>query len=225
MSSRYSWFNKLGSFSNDDGQGSENVTGNFARLFHFAQNISCWWISLRCVYILDKTSHNWTEQRYALISGSPQDVGEGNPQEFDFVKSTPVRILTFTTAPWWEMWLSRHLESGENLGMSDEREKISFCWVPYSLSCIPDFKAQNLDSRTKNFRILDSLTWSIWSKFYNKRYFVPQLWEEIFTQNLIYTKICLLLTCFLLAATRPQKRSKNHTYRQNSRGPGFSKQG
>ena len=155
MSSRYSWFNKLGSFSNDDGDGSENVTGircafsNFARLFHFAQNISCWWISLRCVYILNKTSHNWTDQRYALINGLPQDVGQGNPQEFAFVKSTPVRILTFTTAPRWEMWLSRHLESGENLGMSDERQKISFCWVPYSLSCIPDFKAQNLDSRTK----------------------------------------------------------------------------
>ena len=103
-------------------------------------------------------------------------------------------------APGWEFDSAVTFERGENLRMSDERWKIKICigWVPDFLSCISWIPQAKLSW------IPDSLTWggsfphthqTEWSienttcMYYNKRYFVPQLWGDTFAQNLIFTKI------------------------------------
>ena len=87
-------------------------------------------------------------------------------------------------------------------------------------------KSRILDSTTKSFlgsgfpntrqSFQCTQQWSFFLKF-----LVPQLWEENFTQNLIYIKICFLLT-FLLntvpATSFPCRKIelKNHPYRQET---------
>ena len=88
-------------------------------------------------------------------------------------------------------------------------------------------KSRILDSTTKSFLawVVDSLTWGKVSNVPNSdlflKFFVPQLWAEKFTQNLIYIKICFLLTLLLnhCPATSFICRKielKTHTYRQET---------
>lgn len=99
-------------------------------------------------------------------------------------------------APGWEIWLICHLWKGrkpENERWALENQNMRWLGSRF-------LELYLLDSTSKTF--LDSRfpyvggkfptypsNWVIYREYYmyyNKRYFVPQLWEEIFAQNLIY---------------------------------------
>lgn len=112
--------------------------------------------SLWRVYVLNKTSHNCTELKWTTLCTYQwclpriRGWGKGNPRKFDFMKRTRVGFWHPQRRQGGKCDSAAILESGENLGMSDERRKISVGWVPDSLSCVPDFKAQSGDSTSKN---------------------------------------------------------------------------
>ena len=104
------------------------------------------------------------------------------------------------------IWLSCHLWKGrkpENERWALENQNMHWLGSRF-------LELYLLDSTSKTF--LDSRfpyvggkfptypsNWVIYREYYmyyNKRYFVPQLWGDTFAQNLIFTKICYLLTFF-----------------------------
>ena len=175
--------------------------------------------SLWRVYVLNKTAHNCTELKWTTLCTYQwclpriRGWGKRNPRKFDFMKHTRVAFWHPQRRQGGKCDSAAILESRENLGMSVSAGKYPLVGfqIPWAVSRISKPKAGipqvKIPPQAKLSWILDSFTRAKVSdlpisdlslKFYNNRYFVPQLWEEIFAQNLIYIACvadALILLC------------------------------